>query len=434
MLKQKPDSEDARALRAGINLDSGQPDKLDSALSELRALVKDTPGDPMLHYNFGRAYLGKGENDSALSEFQQAIKLDPSFLAPQLLAANLSMERQDYRQASQYADQILKLTHDNAAARLLKAASMTGLGNFNEAASELRRLDREYPGAAAPKLQIGNLKLAEKSYKEAETIFRGLYESDRSNLVALSRLIDTYYEQGRYDLAVQYLTKETRTSTSPEVRAMLGEAALRGKKLDVAVQEYSQLASADPKSAVNHLRLGDAYLQKGSIKEAIDQFQIARSLSPKDPLVSAMLALSFHNAGRVEDAQQAYRSTLALQSGNPVVKNNLAYLTADSGGNLKEALQLAQDASRQLPASVPVSDTLGWIYVKMKMTDSALQMLSNVVQKAPEEPIYRYHLAAALYDKGDMSGAKKNLLIAMSNQPLRAYEVKIKELLAKIPN
>lgn len=107
---------------------------------------------------------------------------------------------------------------------------------------------------------------------------------------------------------------------------------------------------------------------------------------------------------------------------------------ADTGGNPDEALRMAQEASRQLPTNMAVSDTLGWIYLKKKMTDSAIQVLSNAVQKEPKQPIYRYHLAAALFEKGDMAAAKKELQIAMNDQPPKAYEGRIRELLARIPN
>ena len=80
--------------------------------------------------------------------------------------------------------------------------------------------------------------------------------------------------------------------------------------------------------------------------------------------------------------------------------NNLAYLMAETGGNLDEALRLAQDASRRQPSNVGLSDTVGWIYLKKNLTDSAIQILSNVVQKDPRHPVYGYHLGSALYQKG----------------------------------
>jgi Flp pilus assembly protein TadD len=245
-------------------------------------------------------------------------------------------------------------------------------------------------------------------------------------------LLDTYYDQGKYDAAVQYLTAEERQHHSPELRAMLADAALRGHKLDLAVQQYGSMVAESPQSAMAHLKLGDAYLQAGKVNDAVTEFETARKLAPKDPLVNAMLALGFHNSGRAAEAQKSYRDTLALQSNNPQVKNNLAYLMAETGGNLDDALRMAQEASKAMPADMAISDTVGWIYYKKKNTDSAIQVLSNVVQKDPTQAVYHYHLAAALLDKGDRSGAKRQLQEAMSAQPSKTYEGKIKEMLTQV--
>jgi predicted Zn-dependent protease len=81
-----------------------------------------------------------------------------------------------------------------------------------------------------------------------------------------------------------------------------------------------------------------------------------------------------------------------------------------------------------------LSDTVGWIYFKKKNTDSAIQVLSNVVQKDPREAVYRYHLGAALLEKGDRSGAKKELMAAIGDHPSKVYEGKIRDLLTKVQN
>ena len=398
----------------------------------MKSLVTERPNSALYHFYLGRAYVAEDNSDDALTEFSQAIRLDSRFLEPRLMAANIDMQRQDYKLAGQMADDIMKLTKNDPSARLVKAASLTGMGDFAAASVLLRQLENEYPASVAPRLQIGTLYLQQKKYKEAEDVFKNIYEGDRSNSAALSRLLETYYQQQKYDAAIQYLNQEKARRNTPELQALLADAALRGKKLDLAVQQYTEMAARDPQSAMKHLKLGDAYLQRGSVNEAINEFETARKLAPKDPLVNAMLALGFHNAGRPAEAQKSYRDTLALQSNNPQVKNNLAYLLAETGGNLDEALRYALEASKDMPGNSAMSDTVGWVYFKKQASDTAIQVLSNVVQKEPGEPIYRYHLAAALLQKGDTTGAKRELQTAMTSKPTKLYEGRIKDLMAKI--
>lgn len=432
MLKESPGNAEARALRVEIDLDEGQPEKAAATIAELRQLIKLDDRNPQLHYNLGRAYVAANNTESALAQFNQAINLSPGFVPAIVYAANVSLNRQEFKEANQYATRLVSLTNGDASARLLNAASLIGMGNYNDASRELNQLTREYPNAPMPKIQEGELLRAQKNYKEAENIFRSIYESDRTDVVALGNLMNTYYDQGKYDAAIQYLTQESRRTGSAQIQQMLADAALRGKKLDVAIQQYSQMAGAQPQNAMAHLKLGDAYLQAGRMDDAVNQFETARKLAPKDALVTAMLALGFHDSGRTADAEKAYRDTLALQSDNPEVKNNLAYLMADTGGNLDDALRLAQEASRAQPQDTAFSDTVGWIYFKKKDTDSAIHVLTNIVQKDPTRPEYHYHLAAALLEKGDRAEARRQLQAALENRPSKAYEAKIRDLMGKV--
>jgi tetratricopeptide (TPR) repeat protein len=431
ILKTDPENVDARALRSAINLDSNQPDLVQAAFLELPQLLKLRPKDATLHFNLGRAYLARGNADAALSEFQEAIRQDPRFVAPRVLAARVSMAREDYAQANQYGEQITQLT-GGAGARLLQAEALTGMGKFEEAGRQIARLQKDYPDAPEPKLQLAALKLAEKNYTEAETLYRSIYEGNRKDLRSLDGLVQTLMAANREDAAIQLLTQENQKSPSPQIDSMLADTALRGNKLDLAIQQYSKMSNAQPNSSFDHLRLGDAWLRKGDMEQAIAQFRTARNLAPKDAMANAMLALALNNAGQTEEAQRMYRETLTLQSGNPLVANNLAYLMAENGGNLDEALNMAQGALRSQPSNAAIADTVGVIYLKKHLADSAIQVLTTATRKDPKEPMYHYHLAMALVQKGDKAAARHECEAALAGQPTKSDEQKIRTLIATL--
>lgn len=432
ILKTDPDNVDARALRSAINLDSNQQDSVQAAFLELPQLLKLRPTDATLHFNMGRAYLARGNSDAALSEFQEAIRQNPRFVAPRILAARVSLAREDYALANQYGQEITQLTGGQAGARLLQAEALTGAGNFEEARKQIAMLQKDYPDAPEPKLQLGALDLAKKDYAGAESLYRSLYEANRKDLRPLSGLVQTLLAENRSDAAVQLLTQERQKSPSPELDTMLADTALRGNKLDLAIQEYAKMSNAQPNSPFDHLRLGDAFLRKGDLQQAIAQFKTARNLAPKDALANAMLALALNNAGQTEEAQRVYRETLSLQSANPLVSNNLAYLMAENGGNLDEALGLAQSALRSQPSNPAIADTVGVIYLKKHLPDSAIHVLENATRKDPQEPMYHYHLAMALVQKGEKAAARKECEAALASQPTKGDEQKIRALIATL--
>jgi predicted Zn-dependent protease len=115
-----------------------------------------------------------------------------------------------------------------------------------------------------------------------------------------------------------------------------------------------------------------------------------------------------------------------------IALNNYAYLKAEEGSDLDGALTMAQKAKQQAPNMPEVSDTLGWIYIKKNLPDEALRIYNDIVKKNPENPIFRMHLAQAMFQKGDRPGARTELAKALKNNPTKLVEGQIKALLQKI--
>jgi Flp pilus assembly protein TadD len=113
------------------------------------------------------------------------------------------------------------------------------------------------------------------------------------------------------------------------------------------------------------------------------------------------------------------------------VLNNLAFLLAEKG-NLKEALPLAARARQREPANPEFSDTLGWIYLKMKATDKAVEVFEALVRRYPDNPRVRYHLSLGLLQRGDESGARIQLKAALKEGPTEQDRVAIEQTLAKM--
>jgi len=431
ILKGDPKNVEARSLRAGIEVESNKPDQIEAALAELPELLKERPADAALHYYLGRAQVAHGDTEAALAQFEEAMRQDPKLVQARVLAADLSMQKGDFQRASRYGDELVNLTRGNPQARLLHASALMGLGNFDQAQREIDQLQHEYPQAIEPRLELASLRTAQKKYGEAEAIYRALRASNPKDLRSLQGLVEVYEAQNRYDAAIDLLKQEKAKAPSPQLDMALADVALRGNKLPLAVSAYSQITNANPGAPFGHLRLGDAYMRQGDLAHAIEEFQKAKSLAPRDAMANAMLALALHNAGRGEEATKAYRDTLSLESGNPLVANNLAYLMAENGGNLDEALRLAQTAARAQPANQAIADTVGWIYLKKNLPDSAIQVLSNATAKDPR-PLFRYHLAMALYQKGDRAAARRECEAALAGRPAQSDEKKIRDLLARL--
>jgi len=127
-----------------------------------------------------------------------------------------------------------------------------------------------------------------------------------------------------------------------------------------------------------------------------------------------------------------YQKILQLQPDHPIALNNLAYIMAESGGDLDQALTLAQRARQKLPNDLNVADTLGWIYIKKNLSDQAIEIFRDLVKKQPQSSTFHYHLGMALYQKGDKLGARQALQAALRQKPSPEEAAKIKELMGKV--
>ncbi len=433
-LLENPVDSEAHALKAALLLDGAVGAGIDRAIQEYRLAVEHDPGDPVLRNHLGRAYLKRGRLEEARAQFQEASQGRETYLAPRLGLAQTAMAMGQNRDALRYLDQILVYDAANPNVRILRAAALTAIGSYGEARGELLRLEREFPASSDVRLQLGLLHIATKNYREAEEVFRKLYQPGRTgDLRPLEGLIETYISQAQAGRAVELLQEELRRAPKPgPIHWALASTAVQAGLFDLALEQLRFLIAAEPGSADLHVRLGEVQARRGDRASAIQSLERARALAPNDPAPLGLLAHLLDLEGRRSEALALHRRALQLKPQDPFAMNNVAYLLAETGGDLNEAMRLAEFALRKLPQQPGFSDTIGLIYLKRNNSDTALHIFSNLAGKHPANPTYRYHLAEALVKKGDRARARVELETALDHQPAKEIEQRIRGLLVTL--
>jgi predicted Zn-dependent protease len=72
------------------------------------------------------------------------------------------------------------------------------------------------------------------------------------------------------------------------------------------------------------------------------------------------------------------------------------------------------------------------VYLKKNLADSALQVFSGLTQRFPDNPVFRYHYALTLTQKGQKTKAKTELEAALRESPPDELRKDIQSSLAKI--
>ena len=144
------------------------------------------------------------------------------------------------------------------------------------------------------------------------------------------------------------------------------------------------------------------------------------------------LALLQNDAGDLPSAIVTLRKLLALNPNDAEVMNNLAFDLAETGTDLNQAMTLAATAARKLTDDPGVLDTLGWVYAKTGLNESAIQIFRNLVNKNPDHPVYRYHLGVAFLQAHKSTEAKSEFTIALSQKPSKDLAQKIQALSSQL--
>jgi Flp pilus assembly protein TadD len=147
--------------------------------------------------------------------------------------------------------------------------------------------------------------------------------------------------------------------------------------------------------------------------KATAQFQQLLEVNPKQAGPHMMIAVIYDSQKKFELSEKHYRACLEIDPRFAPAANNLAYILAEGNRDLNEALKYAQIAKASLPEDPSVMDTLGWVYYKKGLYDSAIAEFKASLAKAPENPTVAYHLGLAYHKKGDADKARAELTRAL---------------------
>jgi tetratricopeptide (TPR) repeat protein len=434
LLKQDPKDSDVIAMHASLLLQSGDRRQIKTVIAELQPLVAKTPKNATLHYNLGRAYMSASDSqnlDQARIHFQEAIKLEPRYTPARLALGELQLAHGETSSAVQTADEVLRADPTNLPARLMRSNALMRLGEGDKAREEIATELKMFPKSNEVVFQLGQLEFTEKNYKQAEAAFQALLQANDPR--GLPGIMETKVAQSQWDQAIEIAQKQLKQAPDrADYRLSLAKIYFRAGRYAEAASQYQMLIDKNPKIADLYVRLGESKGNGKDMNGAIEAFRKAKEIDPANYLPVLELALLYNRTGRDEEARKTYEEVIKLQPDNVEALNNLAYIKADNGVDLDQALAYAQRAQQKRPNDPNVIDTLALIYIHKNLTDDSLRMLRDLVSKTPNNATFHLHLALALYQKGDRPEAKKELETALRNKPNDRDQSRIKELMAKV--
>ena len=258
----------------------GQFQEAEKIFEKLREL---SPSVAEVHANLGLVYFNEKKFEAAVPALRQALKLKPSLTKTETLLAMSLSELGKYREALPILEKEFRRSTDPVVKR------SCGL-----------QLERAYTG----------LQRDEKAVEVALELNR-LYPDDPEILYHSERIFGNFAY-----LSVKRLAEVAPASIWKHQAA--AEAWESQGSYDLAISEYRQVLSLDPRRPGLHYRLGRVLLARGAATNsqedtagALKEFSNELELDPTNANAAYELAETYRNSGEIEEAEKFFR--LALQ-------------------------------------------------------------------------------------------------------------------------
>jgi Tfp pilus assembly protein PilF len=302
-------------------------------------------------------------------------------------------------------------------ARVALARTLVARGEIDRATTEVAGLMKVFPQAAAVHALDAGVRYQRKDFAGARKSYEKALELAPQSLEALAGLTRLDLAEKKVEDARKRI--EARAAADPKSAEVLYLAAnvyAAGRDLPKAEETLRRGIQADPTHSLSYTMLAGVLLAQKKLDAARDEFDSMATRDPKNVGAKTMAAMIVHSQN-LPEAKRRYAEILKDAPDAGVAANNLAWIYAEEGTRLDEALRLAQTATAQMADNAAAQDTLGWVYYKKEMPERAIEPFEKSVTKEPENPVYHYHLALALQRLGDVRRARESAQRAVKLKP-----------------
>ena len=415
VLQKRPRNVEALVASATLFLEDKN---YDQALVSAEEAVRTDPRSVSAQFALAKVHGARQDWDAAVAGFGEVLRLDRRVNAARVELARLSLVKGKPDDAIQFAQEALAAQPGLAEANMILARAMLTKGDSERAAPFVSQLAKDAPKSASGRTELGQLYALKGDSKSARSAFEQALAMDSTNIGALAGLL-ALDVQAKNPAAARARIDARLSTNQNDPRLLLLAARLSTALGDTNATErwLRRVIELDPSQLEAYTLLGKFYASQRRLDEARAEFEKVAQQRPKSSTARTVVGMILQMQNRPAEAQVSYEKALSMDPKAAVAANNLAWIYAESGGNLDVALGLAQTAKSQLPDSPEVDDTLGWVLYKKGLPKLAVRVFRESVDKSPRNAVYQYHLGLAYATSGEGDDARKALERALMLDP-----------------
>lgn len=390
---------------ASLDLLDGKPEM---ARQRLTALVNERPADARAQLALVHLMDRVGAPaEEVIGQLTKAVEASPDAVGLRLQLVNTLLRHGQITAASTVAANAAaafpantELLHAQGRVSLAAGEHQQAVTAFSDLAQKLPKSPQLQLDLASARIGLGDLAAAERHLRQALALAPEMPSAQEALLAMLLR-------NGRHDAALSFARQvQQRQPGSPVGYIFEGDVELQRQRWDAALAAYRQALRIQP-SAQSAVRLHTGLLAAGRGDEAARHAKSWSAEHPEQIDFVAYLADLAVRRGDLTGAEAAYRDVLRVQPAHAGALNNLAWLLARQGK--PGAVAVAERASAAAPYSAAVQDTLATALAAEGQLRRAVETQTRLVQRLPNQPDYRLHLAELLLESGDSAKARDEL-------------------------
>ncbi|HTA52577.1 MAG TPA: tetratricopeptide repeat protein [Candidatus Acidoferrum sp.] len=286
-----------------------------SAIGEYQVAVRLKPDYEAAHYDLAALYGTLQQYDNAIAEYRIAQRLDPKDADAFYNMGNALNVKGDLPAAIRAYRDAKAIAPDRYDIRQNLGAALIGHNENAEAVLEFRELVKMYPDAQMAVNSLGLALVRAWKFDEAIPVLRKAADLDPSDAHPHYNLGAIFEEQQHDDDALkEYSTAVELDETNGDARRGLGRILVRKKDYSRAAEEMKQaslLMMGDPDI---HKLYGEALKGLGKLDAAIGEFRQAASLDPSKLQTVIELAAALEQKGDWVDALEQYHRAAAADA------------------------------------------------------------------------------------------------------------------------
>jgi tetratricopeptide (TPR) repeat protein len=413
VLEQSPRDNDALQMRAEIALQRGDPT---TAITDLRAVLRDQPSAVLAQRGLARAYLANHEPALAEETLRTAMQTSPSDAQVRLDLAQLLLRTQRADAAATLLEESIRQAPTDGVLRMALVSTYLTKRDLPAARTAAEDLTTLEPKMAAGPYLSGLVAQQQNRPDDAKQDFERALQLQPEALDALTALTGMQVQQGQFEAATTRL--RAFVAAHPQnARAvnLLGEVLMASKSYPAAGEAFGRAIQLAPTWTIPYHNLALTRVTTQDIAGAEATLQAGIKAVPNAASLSAELAALYERQGRIDDAIHQYEAMYAQYPNLELAANNLAMLLVTYRTD-----QHSLDRARDLTAGFAGSDngalldTNGWVRLKLGDVPDAMRALERAAGRAPDSKVIHYHLAMAELKAGERAKARENLETALS--------------------